>query len=280
MDMQTKEYIKFLENKLSMFEDLSNKKMDYNNNPFIEKDSLLTENKRLWDENNRLIQTIIANNLYINYLSSSKWWKLSYPIRRLTRLIKHDKKNNYFTNKPSNIEEKVSIIIFSYNNESLTELLIDNINKQEKVSDKEILIVTRNTKEKDILIKKNIKYINLKEENITNDQAYIKVLPYIDGKYIAIIDQNTIININDWLYKSLVPIINGNAIASLFFDEDIKFIKETYVYPDLKNRIYKINNNNLLLLPLNRDLIEYISPLFIGRTNIIVKKRISNYYMI
>ena len=280
MDMQTKEYIKFLENKLSMFEDLSNKKMDYNNNPFIEKDSLLTENKRLWDENNRLIQTIIANNLYINYLSSSKWWKLSYPIRRLTRLIKHDKKNNYITNKPNNIKDKVSIIIFSYNNESLTELLIDNINKQEKVSDKEILIVTRNTKEKDILIKKNIKYINLKDENITNDQAYIKVLPYIDSKYIAIIDQNTIINTNDWLYKSLVPIINGNAIASLFFDEDIKFIKETYVYPDLKNRIYKINNNNLLLLPLNRDLIEYISPLFIGRTNIIVKKRISNYYMI
>ena len=77
-----------------------------------------------------------------------------------------------------------------------------------------------------------------------------------------------------------MPIINNDAVATLFFNKDIKFIKETHVYPDLKNRLYKINDKNLLFLPNNRDIIEYISPSFLDNTNIIVKKRINNYYMI
>ena len=280
MRKDSKEYIKFLEDKLSRYE--NKELLEKSNTNIYDYDALLTENKRLWDDNNRLTQTIVANNLYINYLSNSIWWKLSFPFRKINRYIKNktNKKINYINSKVTNIKDKVSIIIFSYNNESLTKLLIDNINNQKHINDKEIIIVTRNPKDRSYKEINNIKYINIKDINITNDQAYIKVLPYIDGKYIALIDQNTIIDTNYWLYKSLIPIINNQAIATLFFNKDIKFIKETYVYPDLKQRLYKINNNNLLFLPNNRDIIEYISPSFLDNTNIIVKKRINNYYMI
>ena len=280
MRKDSKEYIKFLEDKLSRYE--NKELLEKPNTNIYNYDALLSENKRLWDDNNRLTQTIVANNLYINYLSNSIWWKLSFPFRKISRYIKNinNKKVNYINSKITNIKDKVSIIIFSYNNESLTNLLIENINKQKYIKDKEIIIVTRNKKGRSYKEIDNIKYINIKDINITNDQAYIKVLPYIDGKYIALVDQNTIIDTNDWLYKSLVPIINNQAIATLFFNKDIKFIKETYIYPDLKNRLYKINNNNLLFLPNNRDIIEYISPSFLDNTNIIVKKRINNYYMI
>jgi len=280
MRKDSKEYIKFLEDKLSRYE--NKELLEKSNTNIYDYDALLSENKRLWDDNNRLTQTIVANNLYINYLSNSIWWKLSFPFRKINRYIKNktNKKINYINSKVTNIKDKVSIIIFSYNNESLTKLLIDNINNQKHINDKEIIIVTRNPKGRSYKEINNIKYINIKDINITNDQAYIKILPYIDGKYIALIDQNTIIDTNYWLYKSLIPIINNQAIATLFFNKDIKFIKETYVYPDLKQRLYKINNNNLLFLPNNRDIIEYISPSFLDNTNIIVKKRINNYYMI
>ena len=286
------EYIKFLENKLLKYEKNISDDLDLKSilkmqeetiqNKIFDRDSLLLENKNLWNENTRLTQTIIANNLYINYLSNSFWWKLSYPFRRINRYIKSKtaKKINYLNNKPETIKDKISVIIFSYNNEPIINLLIDNINSQKHISDIEILLVTRNNKDKPYVKKDNIKYINLEDTSITNDEAYIKVLPYIDGKYIAIIDQNIIINTKDWLYKSLVPIINNDAIATLFFDKNIKFIKDTYVYPDLKQRLYNIDNNNVLFLPNNRDLIQYINPIFLGNTKIIVKKRINNYYML
>lgn len=292
MDKETKEYIKFLENKLLKYEKNISDDLDLKSilkmqeetiqNKIFDRDSLLLENKNLWNENTRLTQTIIANNLYINYLSNSFWWKLSYPFRRINRYIKSKtaKKINYLNNKPETIKDKISVIIFSYNNEPIINLLIDNINSQKHISDIEILLVTRNNKDKPYVKKDNIKYINLEDTSITNDEAYIKVLPYIDGKYIAIIDQNIIINTKDWLYKSLVPIINNDAIATLFFDKNIKFIKDTYVYPDLKQRLYNIDNNNVLFLPNNRDLIQYINPIFLGNTKIIVKKRINNYYML
>ena len=292
MDKETKEYIKFLENKLLKYEKNISDDLDLKSilkmqeetiqNKIFDRDSLLLENKNLWNENTRLTQTIIANNLYINYLSNSFWWKLSYPFRRINRYIKSKtaKKINYLNNKPETIKDKISVIIFSYNNEPIINLLIDNINSQKHISDIEILLVTRNNKDKQYEEKNNIKYINLEDTSITNDEAYIKVLPYIDGKYIAIIDQNIIINTKDWLYKSLVPIINNDAMATLFFDKNIKFIKDTYVYPDLKQRLYNIDNNNVLFLPNNRDLIQYINPIFLGNTKIIIKKRINNYYML
>ena len=280
MKKDRNEYIKFLEEKLSRYQNIDISEKSINN--IFEYDALLTENKRLFDENNRLAQSVIAKNLYINYLSNSKWWKLSFPFRRVYRYMKNinNKKVNYISDTITNIKDKVSIIIFSYNNEATIKLLIENINKQKHIKDKEIIIVTRNSKGKLYKEIDNIKYINIKDLNITNDQIYIKVLPYIDGKYIALIDQNTIIDTNDWLYKSLVPIINNQAIATLFFNKDINFIKETHVYPDLKNRLYKIKDKNLLFLPNHRDIIQNISPLFLDNTSIIVKKRISNYYMI
>lgn len=292
MNKNTKEYIKFLEDKLSKYENNISNDLDLKSilkmqeeiiqNKIFDRDALLSENKKLWNENTRLTQTIIVNNLYINYLFNSFWWKLSYPLRKINRYIKSKKtkKVNYLNNKPDVIKDKVSVIIFSYNNDSITNLLIDNINSQKHVNDIEILLVTRNNKDKSFVKKDNIKYINLKDTSITNDEAYIKVLPYIDGKYIAIIDQNIIVNTKDWLYKSLVPIINNDAMATLFFDKNIKFIKETYVYPDLKQRLYNIDNNNVLFLPNNRDLIQFISPIFLENTKIIVKKRINNYYML
>ena len=126
------EYIKFLENKVSKYErnNYLSDKLEINklikiqeellNKKINDKDSLLIENKRLNDENARLIQTIVANNAYIDYLLNTFWWKLSSPFRFLWRKIRNiscHKINYLIDNKniKNNIEDKVSVIIFSYN---------------------------------------------------------------------------------------------------------------------------------------------------------------------
>ena len=161
---------------------------------------------------------------------------------------------------------------------SLFSLIINNIKSQKYINDIEIIIVSRN---KNIINKdKDVKYIYLKDNKLTTDEAYIKILPNISGKYIAIVDENKIIDTNNWLYQSLMPIINNQAIATLFLNNSIKNYKNKHIYPDLKQRIYNIDNNDVLFLPMNRDLIENIDPEILNNPNIVVKKKISNYYLI
>ena len=282
------EYIKFLEDKISLYENnnfinnnyelnsLIKNQEEYTSGRIYDREVLLNENKRLWDENTKLTQAVTLNNIYIKYLLSSFWWKVVSPFRSLWLSIKNIGKKNVIvdTNSIDNITDKVSVIIYSYNNSYEIQCQIDNIKKQKYVDDIEIIVVGRGCKK---VSKKNVKYIDLGDSYITSDEAYIKVLPYIDGKYIAIIDQNKIINTNDWLYKSLVPIINNQALASLFLSDEIKLEKD---FNKIKKNTYEIDNTLLLYLPINRDTVETIAPVILNKADIIVKKKISNYYLI
>ena len=287
------EYINFLENKILEYESTKinednlklNAILKYQEelvtNKIYDRETLLNENKKLWDENAKLSQTIVLNNAYIEYLTNSFWWKFSNPIRKIWRTIsnKKVKKIDYQINSNIKIKDKVSVIILAYNNDYELTSLIKNIKSQKYVNDIEIIIVTRNVNNKKI-INNNIKYINLNNNSLTSDEAYIKILPHINGKYISIIDQNKIVNTNDWLYKALLPIVNNEALATLFIDEKLDFIKNSCTYPDLKKRIIRIDDSNVIYLPINRDIIQNIPSSILGKSNIIVKKKISNYYLI
>ena len=90
---------------------------------YADKDNLIADNKRLNKEIDRLIRTIMFDNSYIDYLLNSFWWKITFPFRAISRKVRkkmekidYDFVENISLKKDFEIiDEKVSVIIFTYN---------------------------------------------------------------------------------------------------------------------------------------------------------------------
>lgn len=303
MAKNTEEYIRYLENKIMELsknnENNDNDDISFNNiikyqeeflfQKYAEKDYWITENKRLVDENAKLIRTIMLDSSYIDYLLNSYWWKITIPFRKISRKIKNKKYVNQRYIEEINpdtkmdlIEDKVSVIIFTNNPGNEITVQLDNIRKQKNIKNLEIIIVDRDSEDniEELVKKYDIKFIQLGKYQLTDDEAYIKILPKISGDYIIIMDENKVIDSKYWMYQSIKPIIEKKATITVFFKDDISVVKNSTYFYDLKNRMVDIAGEQVLLLPENRDIIQYINPIILDKSSVIVKKKISNLFFI
>ena len=243
---------------------------------YADKDNLIADNKRLNKEIDRLIRTIMFNNSYINYRVISR------KVRKKMEKFDYDFVENISLKKDFEIiDEKVSVIIFTCNAGEEFSVQLKNINSQKNIKDFEIIVIDKGSTDNTIKISKDAKakVISLKNNKLTDDEIYEQSLPNIHGKYIAIIEQNKIVDSKYWLYQAIRPIKDNKAIMTAFFNQDVSFIKNTTYYQELKKRMASIANEQVLFFPQNRDVIQYISPYVLDKTCIIVKKKVSNMFL-
>lgn len=297
------EYIKFLENKVIelskksiaeddgiQFRNLIKYQEEFLLQKYNEKDFLISERERLISENSCLLNTIVLDQSYINYLLNSHWWKITVPLRKICRVILRKKFASAILPKDidvadSNItalKEKVSIIIFTYNAGNKLSDQLENLNQQKNISNMEVIIVDRGSDDNTVEIaeKYKTKVIKLADISLTDSMAYEKILPQINGSYVVIMAQNKIVNSKYWIYQSIKPIVDKKAAITVFFKNGFSSIKSSVYYRDLKNRMVKIANEYVLFMPDNRDIVQYISPLILDKSSVIVKKRVSNLFLI
>ncbi len=279
----TKEEINYEKESLKV---LISKQNDFLASFYKEKDELLSENRRLSMENANLIRTISLNHNYINYLSNSFWWKLTFPLRFIYRNFKNKSIDYQFVkNINDNIEiidSTISIIINTYNPGEEFKIQLDYLKKQKGIKELEIIIIDRGSTDntKKYAKEENATFIDMKNNDLTDSEAYEKILPSIKGDYIVLIEQNKIVDSNYWIYQSIIPIKENMAVSTVFFKEDISIVKDTSCYKELKERMVEIADEQVLFFPANRDAIQYFSPIILEKSCILVKKRISNIFLI
>ena len=262
---------------------------DYLDSMYHEKERLLEDNKKLNNEISNLRRTISMDNNYINYLLNSFWWKISFPFRKISRTFKKNKRINYEfvenlsqINEKETIQEKVSVIIYTYNAGVLFEKLLKNISSQKLIKGVEIIVIDNGSTDKTLNIAKKYKSTIIKADNqLSQSEIYEKCITKISGKYVAVIEQNKLLNSNFWLYQAIRPIKDKKATSTIFFKDknDINSKEFTY-YSELKQRICNISDEKVLFFPENRDIIQYLSPYILDKSSIIVKERISNLFLI
>lgn len=268
---------------------LLKKQEDFLMQQFQEKEGLVGENIRLNQEIARLTRTIQLNHQFINYLGNSFWWKMTLPLRSIYRRFKNkEPKYNFVAEIPTDdkkvvgIEDKVSILIFTYNAGEEFPIQLDNLTKQKLLKDFEIIVIDRGSVDKtlDYAKKYGAKIINIEDASLTDSEIYEKILPTIDGEYVVMIDQNKVVDSKYWVYQSIVPLIDNMAVSTVFFKEDVSFVKNSSHYQELKSRMPNIAGEQVLFFPHNRNIIQYFSVSILDKSCILVKRRISNLFLI
>ena len=262
---------------------------DFLSQLYNERDNLLNENRRLNNEISKLTRTVVISNNYINYLLNSFWWKSTAPFRSISRKIKRNRKLDYnfienikLSDNIKPIEEKVSIIIFTYNPGVELEIQLKNLTVQKYINDIEIILIDKGSKDntEKIASKYNARFIKA-DGQLTDSELYDRCLPNINGKYVVIIEQNKVLDSKYWIYQSIRPIRDKKAISTIFFrnEEDFK-LKEITYYAELKQRFEIISDNKVLFFPENRDIIQYLSTIILDKSSIIVKEKVSNMFLV
>ena len=265
---------------------LISKQEDFLVQQYRDKDDLLNQNQLLNQDVSRLLRTISINHNYINFLANSFWWKITFPMRYIYRKLKVKKTNYPFVKNVSDdvfkIEEKVSAIIFTYNAGEEFLIQLEHLKTQKNILDIEIIVVDRGSQDHTVSYAKEAgpKVIEMKDLNITDSRVYEKILPIVNGEYVVIIDQNKVVDSDYWIYQSIIPIKDNMAVSTVFFKEDVSQIREVTHYPELKSRMVKISGEQVLFFPEDRNAIQYFSPVVLDKSCILVKKRISNMFLI
>lgn len=289
------EYIHFLEDQVKELKYLNlEKKEDLSTilkiqeefliEKYSEKDNLISQNEWLTNEVNRLTRSIAFDRKYIDYLLNSFWWKMTRPFRIISRKIKHVNKDNYDFNSITENDENlplfdivVSVIIFTYNAGEEFSIQLENIIKQNQLQKIEIIIIDKGSSDNTVEIAKKYGATVILSNTEKDYFAEIYSLSKTFGDYIVMIDQNCVVNSNNWLYQSLVPIVHNQANVVAFFKEcycqEIEDLKNSSIYQDLKNRIGMIGNKKAILFPKDRDNVQYINPMILDMTCAIVMKK-------
>lgn len=256
---------------------------------YKDKDNLLSENKRLSQEIARLTRTIQLNHQFINYLANSFWWKLTLPMRVIYRKFKNKPlKYNFVTDILSSddslkvVEQKVSILIFTYNAGEEFSVQLDNLTKQKLINDIEIIVIDRGSVDNTLTYAKEYgaKIVDIKDCSLTDSEIYEKILPTVSGEYVVMIDQNKVVDSKYWIYQSLLPIMDGMAVSTVFFNEDVSDVKNSSYYQELKSRMTTIAGEQVLFFPENRNVIQCFSPFILDKSCILVKKKVSNLFLV
>lgn len=288
------EYIHFLEDQVKELKYLNlEKKEDLSTilkiqeefliEKYSEKDNLISQNEWLTNEVNRLTRSIAFDRKYIDYLLNSFCWKMTRPFRIISRKIKHVNNNYDFISITENDENLplfdivVSVIIFTYNAGEEFSIQLENIIKQNQLQKIEIIIIDKGSSDNTVEIAKKYGATVILSNTEKDYFAEIYSLSKTFGDYIVMIDQNCVVNSNNWLYQSLVPIVHNQANVVAFFKEcycqEIEDLKNSSIYQDLKNRIGMIGNKKAILFPKDRDKVQYINPMILDMTCAIVMKK-------
>ena len=272
------------EEKLSV---LINKQEEFLVQQYRDKDELLSQNQLLNQDVSRLLRTISINHNYINYLANSFWWKITFPMRYFYRKLKTKGTNYQFVDDVSSddivdIDDVVSVLIFTYNAGREFLVQLDNLKKQKCVSNIEIIVVDRGSKDNTVSYAKKAgaTVIEIKDLEISDSRIYEKLLPVINGEYVVIIDQNKVVDSVYWVYHSIRPIRDNMAVSTVFFKEDVSKIRNGSCYPELKSRMTNISGEQVLFFPEDRNVIQFFSPVILDKSCILVKKKVSNMFLI
>ena len=251
---------------------------------FNDRENLIVQNRILAEQVNNLQRTIAFDNDYINFLTQSIWWKMSYPFRifsrnKLKRKLKKNKNIEVIDlncDENSPINKKINIIISTYNPGEEFELQIEQLLNQKLIENFEIIIVDRGSIDATINIAKKYKLKVINLFNIRNENSYFENSIISDANYTIYLRQNKIIDDLYWTYKSIKPLENNQAIMTAIFDLSLKKaideIKKESYFQDLKERFYITDNHYFLYLPANRNNIQFINPWFLNKACIVIKK--------
>ncbi len=294
------EYIKKLEEEINVLTkrykcDSSEEKIDYLvskqeelvNQLYKEREKMYSDNQRLSRENANLVRAILLNHDYINYLTNSFWWKLIYPFRLVYRKFKNKKLDYNFVANVLDSDsirpiESVSVIIFTYNAGEEFSVQLDYLKKQKYINNLEIIVIDRGSKDNTIKYAKEAgaTIIDMKDTELTDSEIYESILPSIHGEYVVINEQNKIVDSEYWIYQSIIPLVDDMAVSTIFLKENISGLTDTSCYRELKSRVTKLYGELVFFFPKNRDVIQYISPAVLDLSSIVVKKRISNMFLV
>lgn len=291
-EKEQKEYIEFLEKKVvempnHLSDDLERflkTQNDLHTLLYNDREKLLLQIRSLVEQNSSLLRTIAFDDAYIKFLTNSIWWKLSLPFRVFSRnkiQRKFSKQKNNFSicsdvENKNPLNKQIIIMITTYNAGKEFEFQIEYLKKQKLVDNLEIIIVDKGSTDEtlDIAKKHDLKVMNL--YNFKDKDAYFENLIISSAAYIIYLKQNKIIDDDYWIFKTIYPIENEQAILTAVYDmtfkSKIEEIKKESYFQDLQQRFFFMDNHYFLFLPPNRDNIQYLNPWVLDKASIVVKK--------
>ena len=159
---------------------------------------------------------------------------------------------------------------------------LEYLQRQKYINKLNIIIVDKGSKDKtiDYASSFGVNIINIKDINLTDSEIYEMLLPKIRSKYVVLMEQNKIIKSDYWIYQSLIPIMDDMAVATVFFNENINSFVDSSCYKEMKSRMTKLANEKVFFFPKNRDAIQYFNPIILEKSSVIVKKKVSNMFLI
>lgn len=281
-------YIRYLEDRVEKLTKANTVK-DYDLDVLIDtQNEFLVNNasnlKNIFNDRTYLIQNIEMlqkrvemSNGFIEFLSHSFWWKITQPLRVISRNFK-----KYVKYKPFDfseikvIDDKVAVIIYAKDSSgSDLSAQIKNIMSQEGFSNLEFTIVDLIGSDEVAEVAKNHHtiYVN---SLITNDHTLFSQKLLTDhAKYAVYIEQDILANDKTWLYKMVRPIVDNYASVSALYSKyvpQIQRVKKESFYNELRARIFEIGDYECLLLPNDRTDIQFIPPMVTDNVLIIAKQ--------
>ena len=236
----------------------------------------LSENELLLKQIDELQKRNDMSDEFIQYLMDSFWWKLTQPLRFISRHAKNLRSYSPFDfSTPKEIKDEVEVIIYATSSDDNLTKQIENIKNQANFKTIKISIVDLANSEKIAKIAEsiNIPYINLLATD--NSITLAKNLISRDSNFAVYLSQGVYNNSSDWLYKMVRPLVEKYALASVLYDKQatiIRQVKAETFFKELKSRIIKIGHYECMYLPADRNGVQYIPPIVMNEISAIAIK--------
>ena len=282
------EYIRYLEDRIKKLTKANTVK-DYDLDVLIDtQNEFLVNNasnlKNIFADRPYLIQNIEMlqkrvemSNGFISFLSKSFWWKITQPLRVISRnLKKHIKYQPFDFSHIKTINDKVAIIIYAKNpSSSDLEAQIKSIQRQKGFSNLEFTVVDLINSDEVAETAEAYHAIYINSFVTDNHTLFSQKLLTNHAKYVVYIEQDLLSDNETWLYKMVRPIVDSYASVSALYSKyvpQIQRVKKESFYNELRSRIFEIGDYECLLLPNDRTDIQFIPPMVIDDVLVIAKQ--------
>lgn len=282
------EYIRYLEDRIKKLTKANTVK-DYDLDVLIDtQNEFLVNNasnlKNIFADRTYLIQNIEMlqkrvemSNGFISFLSKSFWWKITQPLRVISRnLKKHIKYQPFDFSHIKTINDKVAIVIYAKNpSSSDLEAQIKSIQRQKGFSNLEFTVVDLINSDEVAETAEAYHAIYINSFVTDNHTLFSQKLLTNHAKYVVYIEQDLLSDNETWLYKMVRPIVDSYASVSALYSKyvpQIQRVKKESFYNELRSRIFEIGDYECLLLPNDRTDIQFIPPMVIDDVLVIAKQ--------
>lgn len=282
------EYIRYLEDRIKKLTKANTVK-DYDLDVLIDtQNEFLVNNasnlKNIFADRPYLIQNIEIlqkrvemSNGFIGFLSKSFWWKITQPLRVISRNFKkHIKYQPFDFSHIKTINDKVAIVIYAKNpSSSDLEAQIKSIQRQKGFSNLEFTVVDLINSDEVAETAETYHAIYINSFVTDNHTLFSQKLLTNHAKYVVYIEQDLLSDNETWLYKMVRPIVDSYASVSALYSKyvsQIQRVKKESFYNELRSRIFEIGDYECLLLPNDRTDIQFIPPMVIDDVLVIAKR--------